>query len=143
MPKTQTVIPNGISKDSNTSESEDEIEKVLKSHLAMDDNFSVTGTTHAKGILKPDTFKSKKKKKIHWMKKSFVPSTSTFTTSFSIPPIDSELEPEVGQVQVQVQVLKLHHIYIYLYLYLEYFTCNCTFVQHLYLHLKKSTCTST
>ena len=96
MPKTQTVISNDMSEDIYTSESKDKIEKVqkiLKRHLAMNDNSSSTTTSDANEKLEPDTSKSKKKKKMHWTKKPFVPQTSTFSGSFPTPPIDSELEP--------------------------------------------------
>ena len=96
MSKTQTVIPNGMSENGNTSESEDEIEKVqkiLKNRLAMNNNFPSTETSNAEEKLEPDTSKSKKKKKMHWMKKPFVLPTSKFTGSFPMPPIYSELEP--------------------------------------------------
>ena len=95
MSKTQTVRPNGMSKNVNTSESEDgidKVQKILKSCLAMNDNSSSTETSNADEKLEPDTFKSKKKK-MHWMKKPFVLPTSTFTESFPTSPIYSEPEP--------------------------------------------------
>ena len=94
--KTQTIIPNGMSEDIHTSESEDEMQKaqeILKSHLVMSDDSSLTETSDDEQQLEPETSKSKKKKKMHWTKKSFVSPTATFTQYFPTPPIDPELEP--------------------------------------------------
>lgn len=89
--KTQTIIPNGMSEDIHTSESEDEMQKVqqiLKRHLVMDDDSSLAETSDDEEQFEPETSKSKKKKKIHWIKKSFSSPTATFTQHFPTPPID-------------------------------------------------------
>ena len=59
----------------------------------MNDNSSSTITSDANDKLESDTSKSKKKRKMHWTKKPFVPPTSTFSGNFPTPQIDSELEP--------------------------------------------------
>ncbi len=75
IPKNHTVIPNGMSEDVDTSESEDEIDKIqntLKNQLLMNDNSSSSSnqSSDAEEKLQQHTSKSKskKKKRIHWVK---------------------------------------------------------------------------
>lgn len=96
--KNHTVIPNGMSEDVDTSESEDEInktQKIFKNQLLMKDNSSSSETSDDEETFKPSTSKPKpkKKKSIHWVKKPFVPPTSTFVESLPPPPINSAQEP--------------------------------------------------
>ncbi|CAF3008158.1 unnamed protein product [Rotaria sp. Silwood2] len=95
--KNRIVIPNGMSEDVDTSESEDEMNKIqniLKKQLTINDNSSSSETSDLEE--KPqDTFKSKskKKKRIHWIKKPFMPPTSTFIEILPPPPINNDLKP--------------------------------------------------
>jgi hypothetical protein len=76
IPKNHTVIPNGMSEAVDTSESEDEMNKIqniLKNQLAVNNNSSSSSSesSDAEEKLEQDTSKSKskKKKRIHWVKK--------------------------------------------------------------------------
>ena len=88
-----------MSEDVDTSDSEDEIkeiQEVLKDHLVMHNSSSSSETSDdEERMLQAPKFKSqsKKKKRIHWVKKPFVPPTSTFVHSLPPPPIDTETEP--------------------------------------------------
>jgi hypothetical protein len=94
-PKNQTIIPNGMSETVDTSESEDEINKIqdiLKNQLLMNDTSSSSDAEekHQQNTSKSN---SNKKKRIHWAKKPFVPPTSTFIGGLPPPSSHSELEP--------------------------------------------------
>jgi len=87
--KQKSVIPNGMSEDSDTTESEDEltkVRKVLQNKSAANNDCSSEEYTDEdedeKEQIERESSKSKKKKRIHWMKKSFPHPTSTFNENF-------------------------------------------------------------
>ena len=95
-PKNHTAIPNGMSETVDTSESEDEIKKIqdiLKNELVMNDTSSSSETNDSEEEHQQDTSKSKRKKRIHWVKKPFTPPISTFIGGSLPPPNHSVLEP--------------------------------------------------
>lgn len=94
--KKHSVVPNGAS-EFDASESEDEMEKVkntLQSQLVLgrDSSSSEESDVEETNQRARDS-KTKKKKKIHWTKKPFVPPVASFTGSFPPPPTDTEPEP--------------------------------------------------
>ena len=96
-----TVVAVATSEDEDTSESEDELKKVYKhrdNKLMISDTSSSNDSSDTEGENRQRASKSKKKKRkrMQWIKKHFVPPTSTFSGSIPPPPpppIDPELEP--------------------------------------------------
>ena len=98
--KNHVLIPDGMSEDADTSDFEDEtkkIQEVLKNQLVMNNNSSSSETSDSEERMKQKTSKfksqSKKKKRIHWVEKPFMPPTSTFVNSLPPPSINTEPEP--------------------------------------------------
>lgn len=98
--KQKIVIPNGMSEDSDTTESEDEltkVRKVLQNKSAANNDCSSEEYTDEDEDedeqIERESSKSKKKKRIHWMKKSFPHPTSTFNENLPPPPTNDELKP--------------------------------------------------
>ena len=95
-PKNHTSIPNGMSEIVVASESEDEMKKIqdiLKNQLVMNDTSSSSETNDSEEEHQQDTSKSKRKKRIHWVKKPFTLPISTFIGDSLPPPNHSAPEP--------------------------------------------------
>ncbi|CAF3137077.1 unnamed protein product [Rotaria sp. Silwood2] len=95
-PKNHIAIPNGMSETVDTSESEDEVKKIqdiLKNQLVMNDTSPSSETNDSEEEYQQDTSKSKRKKRIHWVKKPFTLPISTFIGGSLPLPNHSGLEP--------------------------------------------------
>ena len=98
---THAVIAIATSEDVDTSESEDELKNVQK-HLDNkfvindDSSSNEPSDTEEENNQRASKSKKKKRKRMQWIKKPFVPPTSTFSGSIPPsppPPITSELKP--------------------------------------------------
>ncbi|CAF4590981.1 unnamed protein product [Rotaria sp. Silwood2] len=95
-PKNHIAIQNGMSETVDTSESDDEVKKIqdiLKNQLVMNDTSPSSETNDSEEEYQQDISKSKRKKRIHWVKKPFTLPISTFIGGSLPPPNHSGLEP--------------------------------------------------